>query len=205
MPTSRHHTKRCHTLNRSQSSFDEPAPASDDIKDTELHPSLEKMLEKPADPMSAPMSAEIADFERVVNAGEFQSRDKVALKFYRAGAGGKSEAYKTLTSNEDRKAFRQQWAACRLKELQVEKYKSTGLKLQEIEEGEWKNWSNLIAAEGGDAAAKAAAYHYARKCIEMGPNFYSFNEWTRRWEFLHFTRKNKSIFEKAWVPHNLQR
>eukprot|EP00969_Alexandrium_andersonii_P082695 3645561-Alexandrium_andersonii.AAC.1 len=32
----------------------------------------------------------------------------------------------------------------------------------------------------------------------MGPNFYSWNSWTSRWEFLHFTRKNKSIFEKAW-------
>jgi hypothetical protein len=141
--------------------------------------------------------------EAMTNGGEFGPKSNLRQRFQRRSMSDKEfrKSYQKCRTRAAKANFRKEFA----KELHGEAMKSqtysSGITQDEVEDGEYLCWSNLVAAEGGHNCASnvQAAKLHALKCLRMGPPWTDFNTMTERVEFLRYTKKKRSIFSRCWT------
>ena len=70
-----------------------------------------------------------------------------------------------------------------------------------------RSWGTLLPLdrivwkEGNTRAAMRRAINIAKSCIEMGPEYYEFNEQSKGIEFMYAKKGYEDRFSKAWQMH----
>lgn len=138
--------------------------------------------------------------EGAVSTNTVDSRGPLAQRLMREMKGNKEmqEKWKAAKGNEEKAAFRLEWAKMKLQEVRVvcQRFRS----FQTVDEtlGEYMPLMKIIGEEGGDKTAVTAGLKYAIKCARMGGRWTLWNPMTERTEFLYLRKIYKTVFTNAW-------
>ena len=122
-------------------------------------------------------------------------RGALGQKFARSLSGGKSPEYKG-TPDEKRK-FRQEWAAIEFDRLDRQRKKSKTYKSIDSLGGFYTPFRVIVQKEGDDDDALIAAKHYIQECLRRKGKWIKWNGFTKRVEYLYVQTGKREEFEHA--------
>lgn len=133
----------------------------------------------------------------------FDIRGVIGQRFQRAHKKGSAAAieYAKCKSHEEKRIFRQQWAAKRFTEIKMQKREMRSWREVDIERGEYMPLARLIECEGyafDPIGAMKAGYAHARRCASLGGQWICMNHFTGRLEYLKLRKEFEHQMVKSW-------
>ena len=125
-------------------------------------------------------------------------REAVGIRFARSVDGGKSAAYKELSTTKEKADFRMRWAAAEYEKLKATKSKLRNYKKIDASKGKYMSFARIVKLEGGDDEAITAARNYVDSCLKMKGDWLKWNCMTKRVDYLYMEHEVSDIFEKSW-------
>jgi hypothetical protein len=124
-------------------------------------------------------------------------RSAAGQLFSRSKDGGKSDAYKSLSTKE-KAEFRRAWAEGIWQDMKIKRESSRSWQRVDASKGFYAPFAIIVREEGNDNAALRAAGFYVGACEKMGGVWKRFNTMTQRTEWLYMRKHVKEEFIQAW-------
>ena len=147
--------------------------------------------------------------EAAQNKSGFEMRGAVGAMWSRALKECEElrEDYKQVGKNYDsQRTFRKRWAAKQAETLKHSREQSQSIYELDEQTGQYEPPMRIVVLEGGDKSAHVAASHFCARALFLtrkgitfhGKPFVSWNEWTKRYEFLYIKKSFQTRFEQCW-------
>jgi hypothetical protein len=184
-------------------------PEDADHDDTDLDAALDHLHKRSKDPNETPAAETVIDpkdqnfasmLAAAVDDGDFTTRGALGQRFTKATKKGTPlhDDFKKQKSVQDKRNFRVAWAAASLKVLKQKKVYERSYQEIDVDKGQYLCFARIAAEEGGDVAARRAAFKYCEKAAKMQGRWVSYNLMTERWEYLYVKRFHIEEFKQAW-------
>jgi hypothetical protein len=117
------------------------------------------------------------------------------------------EEYKLVGKNYDnQRIFRKRWATKQAEALKHTREQTQAIYDVDEQSGQYEPPMRIVVLEGGDKSAHVAASHYCARALFLtrkgitfhGKPFVSWNDWTKRYEFLYVKKSFQTRFEQCW-------
>lgn len=125
-------------------------------------------------------------------------RSAEGQRFARDNAGGRSDEYAALTSNKERQEFRRRWAKRVFDNIVRTQEQSQSYRKVDSTKGCYEPFAVIVQKEGNDRSALQAATNYIGACVRMGGAWVSFNEMTKRHEYLYLKKHHQEEMSQCW-------